>query len=43
MLTSMKLSGNIEDITAYHCRQENYYFKQGRDLVDELADTCPFA
>jgi conjugative relaxase-like TrwC/TraI family protein len=34
----MKLSGNIEDIMAYHCREENYYFKQGRDLVDELAD-----
>jgi len=38
MLTSMKLSGNIEDITAYHCREENYYFKQGNDLVDELAE-----
>ncbi|PKN02219.1 MAG: hypothetical protein CVU77_00010 [Elusimicrobia bacterium HGW-Elusimicrobia-1] len=38
MLTGMKLTGKTEDITAYHCREENYYFKQGRDLVDELAE-----
>ncbi|PKK86444.1 MAG: hypothetical protein CVT48_01195 [Thermoplasmata archaeon HGW-Thermoplasmata-1] len=38
MLTGKKLSGNTEAITAYHCREENYYFKQGRDMVDEVAD-----
>ena len=35
MLTAMKLVGNINDITTYHTREENYYFSQAKE-VDKL-------
>lgn len=35
MLTAKKLVGNINDITTYHTREENYYFSQAKE-VDKL-------
>ena len=34
----MKLTGNTMDITAYHCREENYYYKQPHGINDLLTE-----
>lgn len=36
MLTAMLLKGETENLAAYHCRGENYYFKQASDVEEEL-------
>ncbi len=36
MLTAMLLKGETENLAAYHCRGENYYFKQASDVEDEI-------
>jgi|GEM_PF-2209397 len=38
MLTSKKLSGNPSDLSAYHSREENYYFSQGNDVNASPSD-----
>ncbi|MCX5794774.1 MAG: relaxase domain-containing protein [Elusimicrobia bacterium] len=37
MLTSCKLTGNPASISAYHTKEENYYFSQGSD-VENLSE-----
>jgi conjugative relaxase-like TrwC/TraI family protein len=36
MLTAMILRGNTDDLAAYHCRNENYYFKQAGSAEKEF-------
>ena len=36
MLTAMLLKGETEKLAAYHCRGENYYFKQATDVEEEI-------
>lgn len=36
MLTAMLLKDNTEKLAAYHCRGENYYFKQAGQVEEEI-------
>ena len=36
MLTAMILRGNTDNLAAYHCRNENYYFKQAGNVEKEF-------
>jgi len=36
MLTAMMLKGKSEELAAYHCRGENYYFKQATDVEEQI-------
>lgn len=36
MLTAMILKGETEKLAAYHCRGENYYFKQAGNVEEEI-------
>ena len=38
MLTAMILRGNTDNLAAYHCRNENYYFKQACNVEKEAFD-----
>lgn len=43
MLTAMLLKGETKGLAAYHCRGENYYFKQATKIEEEiLAKTGEF-
>lgn len=36
MLTAMILKGGTDAVAAYHCRADNYYFKQASDVEEEF-------
>ncbi|MCG2726951.1 MAG: hypothetical protein L6420_12000 [Elusimicrobia bacterium] len=36
MLTAMILNGSTDNLAAYHCRNENYYFKQAGSVEKEI-------
>jgi len=38
MLTAMVLKGKSEDLAQYHCREENYYFKQATTVEEEIME-----
>ena len=40
MLTSCKLTGAAGAISAYHSKEENYYFSQGADVGDGGAEAA---
>ena len=37
MLTAMKLTGNVFGVVEYHCRDENYYYKQAKSELEDIA------
>jgi len=36
MLNAMILKGSTDNLAAYHCRNENYYFKQAGNVEKEI-------
>lgn len=38
MLTAMVLKGDAESLAQYHCREENYYFKQASAVEEEILE-----
>jgi len=36
MLNAMMLKGSTDNLAAYHCRNENYYFKQAGNVEKEI-------